>query len=47
MWATGEEKEFDDGKTGSGNSYGVHPFALVQTKTVGEYIGLFFRNTNA
>jgi alpha-glucosidase (family GH31 glycosyl hydrolase) len=47
MWADGKESEFDDGKTGSGNSHGVHPFALVQTKTVGEYFGLFFRNTNA
>jgi lysosomal alpha-glucosidase len=25
----------------------VHPFALIQTKTLGEYFGVSFRNTNA
>jgi alpha-glucosidase (family GH31 glycosyl hydrolase) len=25
----------------------VHPFALVQTAKAGEYMGVFFRNSNA
>ena len=47
MWASGNGESFDNGTTGSGNQFGVHPFALVQTRTQGEYIGIYFRNTNA
>ena len=46
MWANGQETPYDDG-TGGKQVYGVHPFALVQTANKGEYIGLYFRNTNA
>lgn len=47
MWANGQETPIDDGTTGSNQGYGVHPFALVQTAKPGEYIGVFFRNSNA
>jgi hypothetical protein len=46
MWAHGRETPYDDGSGGK-QTYGVHPFALVQTATPGEYMGLYFRNTNA
>lgn len=46
MWANGQESPYDEGQ-GSKQTYGVHPFALVQTKTPGEYFGIFFRNANA
>jgi len=46
MWANGQETPIDDG-TGGKQTYGVHPFALIQTANKGEYFGLFFRNTNA
>jgi alpha-glucosidase len=32
---------------GGKQTYGVHPFALVQTKVPGEFMGIYFRNTNA
>lgn len=47
MWANGKDADEDLGKYGNGNSYGVHPFALVQTSTIGTYYGIFFRNSNA
>ena len=47
MWSTSKKPQFDDGKSGSGNLYGVHPFVLVETKTPGQYIGIYFRNSNA
>ena len=46
MWANGQETPFDNG-TGGLQTYGVHPFALVQTAIQGEFFGIFFRNTNA
>jgi alpha-glucosidase (family GH31 glycosyl hydrolase) len=46
MWANGQETPYDDGLGGK-QVYGVHPFALVQTKTPGQYFGVYFRNTNA
>ena len=46
MWAVGKETPYDDG-TGGLQTYGVHPFALVQTGTKGQYMGIYFRNTNA
>lgn len=47
MWANGQgHPEIDDG-TGGKQTYGVHPFALVQTSSVWEYMGIYFRNTNA
>jgi alpha-glucosidase (family GH31 glycosyl hydrolase) len=46
MWANGQETPFDDG-TGGKQTYGVHPFALVQTAIPGEFFGIFFRNANA
>lgn len=46
MWANGKENVYDDGYGGKG-SYGVHPFILVQTKNAGDYIGIYFRNSNA
>ena len=46
MWANGQETPYDDG-TGGKQTYGVHPFALIQTAVEGEYMGIFFRNSNA
>ena len=46
MWATGQDSLYDDGKGRKGLS-GVHPFLLAQTTKIGEYIGIFFRNSNA
>jgi len=46
MWANGQETPIDDGLGGK-QTYGVHPFALVQTAVKGEYLGIYFRNTNA
>jgi alpha-glucosidase (family GH31 glycosyl hydrolase) len=47
MWARHEPvTQVDDGTTGEGNSNGVHPFVLVQTETKGEFLGLFFRNSD-
>jgi hypothetical protein len=46
MWANGRETPYDDG-TGGKQTYGVHPFALVQTQAKDEWMGIFFRNSNA
>ena len=46
MWANGQPTPYDDGM-GSLQTYGVHPFALIQSASPGEYFGLYFRNSNA
>ena len=46
MWANGQETPYDDGMGGK-QTYGVHPFALVQTKDPQEFLGIFFRDSNA
>lgn len=48
MWANGANglETPDDGR-GRGGEYGVHPFILVQTRKAQEYVGIFFRNSNA
>lgn len=46
MWANGQETPYDDGFGGK-QTYGVHPFILVQTNKTTEYLGVFFRNSNA
>jgi alpha-glucosidase (family GH31 glycosyl hydrolase) len=46
MWASGQDPVYDDGLGGKQSS-GVHPFVLVQTKTPGQFFGIYFRNTNA
>ena len=46
MWANGRNESYDDG-TGGKQTYGVHPFALVQTQSKTEWMGIFFRNANA
>jgi alpha-glucosidase (family GH31 glycosyl hydrolase) len=46
MWATGRHAEYDDGSGGLQSS-GVHPFALVQSSTKGQFMGIYFRNSNA
>jgi alpha-glucosidase (family GH31 glycosyl hydrolase) len=46
MWANGQQTPTDNG-LGGNQTYGVHPFMLVQTATPGEYFGVYFRNTNA
>ena len=46
MFANGQETPYDDG-TGGLQGYGVHPFLLFQTKTKGNYVGMYFRNSNA
>lgn len=46
MWARDNNATYDDGRGGK-QSYGVHPFALVQTATKGEFMGIYFRNSDA
>lgn len=46
MWANGQVPQYDDGSGGM-QSYGVHPFALVQSGNKGEFIGVFFRQSVA
>ena len=46
MWAIGLDSPEDDG-TGRKGVYGVHPFVMVQTENKGDFIGIFFRNSNA
>jgi hypothetical protein len=46
MWANGQQPVEDDGKGGK-QSYGVHPFMLVQSGNPGEFMGLYFRVSNA
>lgn len=46
MWARGADSPYDDG-TGAKQTYGVHPFILVQTAKKGEFFGMWFRNSNA
>lgn len=47
MWATHDNHDYDDGRRGGKQTYGVHPFALVQTATAGEFLGIYFRNSDA
>lgn len=46
MWANGRETPYDNGGGGL-QTYGVHPFALIQTQQKDEWMGIFFRNSNA
>ena len=46
MWANGRNESYDDGSGGK-QTYGVHPFALIQTQDRSEWMGIFFRNANA
>ena len=46
MWASGQEMPADYGYGGK-QSFGVHPFIMVQTAVVGQFFGVYFRNTNA
>lgn len=46
MWSNGRATPYDDG-TGGLQTYGVHPFALIQTQQKDEWMGIFFRNANA
>ena len=46
MWANGARNGVDDGKGGKQGS-SVHPFILVQSATKGEFLGIYFRNSNA
>ena len=46
MWSNGRNESYDDGSGGK-QTYGVHPFALVQTQEKTEWMGIFFRNANA
>ena len=46
MWANGQQTPYDDGSGGK-QTYGVHPFVLVQTAVPGEFMGIYFRNANA
>lgn len=50
MWADGlkdgQSSQTDSGYGGK-QTFGVHPFALVETQTKGKWMGIFFRNTNA
>lgn len=47
MWANGQSPVYDDG-LGMKQTYGVHPFALVQaSEHKNEFVGIWFRNTNA
>lgn len=45
MWAIGHDSFYDNGEGGL-QVYGVHPFMMVETATKGDFIGIFFRNSN-
>lgn len=46
MWTNGQKSPYDDG-TGGLQTYGVHPFCLIKSKTSDRFFGIFFRNSNA
>ena len=46
MWANGSYPNANQGFLNS-NSFGVHPFILVQAHKQNQYFGLYFRNSNA
>jgi len=46
MWASGQAAAYDGGRGGNQTS-GVHPFVLVQSAQEDEFLGIFFRNSNA
>lgn len=47
MWANGQETPHDDGQKGMGQTYGVHPFVLMKTNETNQFLGIYFRSTNA
>lgn len=46
MWANGQETPYDDG-SGFKQTYGVHPFVLVKTNETNQFLGMYFRSSNA
>lgn len=46
MWASGE-KDYSDNGTADKQTFGVHPFVLVQSSIKSEFVGIWFRNSNA
>jgi hypothetical protein len=46
MWANGQETPYDDG-TGFQQTYGVHPFVLIKTNETNQFMGMYFRSSNA
>ncbi len=50
MWAKGapvnQTVSYDDGSSGL-QTYSVHPFLIAQSSRKGDFIGIFFRNTNS
>lgn len=46
MWAQAAEAEYDDGHGGK-QLAGMHPFVLIKANKSDEFLGLFFRNSNA
>lgn len=45
MWANGQQLE--DNGSGGLQSFGVHPFVLIQTEKPKEFMGIYFKNANA
>jgi len=46
LWSKGVHTVVNDDGSSGKQTYSVHPFILVQTKNKGEYIGIYFRNSN-
>ena len=47
MWADASNAGVYDNGQGGLQQSSVHPFALVQTAVKGEFMGIYFRNSNA
>lgn len=45
MWAKEGSASYDDGSSGL-QSFGVHPFLLVESKRPGVFFGMYFHNSN-
>jgi len=45
MWNKGQDSPYDD-LTGGLQVYGTHPFIMYQTEKMGQFAGIFFRNSN-
>ena len=46
MWPTDNDVEYDSGRGGK-HLQGMHPFCLIKANQSEEFIGIFFRSSNA
>jgi alpha-glucosidase (family GH31 glycosyl hydrolase) len=47
MWPQDSEKVEVDAGSGGKQLEGMHPFCLIKAQTTNEYLGMYFRSTNA